>query len=50
MVSDVISITRRTTYKELRDLLIATPHLRAYPLVTHDGKFLIISVIYKFRK
>lgn len=37
MVSDVIYITRHTTYQELRDLLIATPHLRSYPLVTDNG-------------
>lgn len=39
MVRDLVYITRRTTYRELRDLLIATPHLRSYPLVTDDGAF-----------
>lgn len=37
MVSDVIYITKETTYKDLRELLIATPHLRSYPLVTDNG-------------
>ncbi|KAI1726742.1 voltage gated chloride channel domain-containing protein [Ditylenchus destructor] len=49
MVSDVVYVTRQTTYKELRELLIVTPHLRSYPLVTDDGdKILLGSVARKY--
>ena len=40
MVTEVVYITKQTTYKALRELLISTPHLRSYPLVTDDGKIL----------
>lgn len=39
MVRDVFYITKNTTYKELRELLISTPQLRSYPLVTDDGEW-----------
>lgn len=38
MVYDVHYITRQTTYKELRELLVATHSLRAYPVVTDESK------------
>uniref|UniRef100_A0A915MQ33 Chloride channel protein n=1 Tax=Meloidogyne javanica TaxID=6303 RepID=A0A915MQ33_MELJA len=38
MVRDVVFITKLTSYKELRELLLATPHLRSYPLVTDEGE------------
>uniref|UniRef100_A0A1I7XQ89 Chloride channel protein n=1 Tax=Heterorhabditis bacteriophora TaxID=37862 RepID=A0A1I7XQ89_HETBA len=34
MVKDIVFITRDTTYKELREILIETPYLRSYPFVT----------------
>uniref|UniRef100_A0A183VA66 Chloride channel protein n=1 Tax=Toxocara canis TaxID=6265 RepID=A0A183VA66_TOXCA len=49
MIRDVICITKDTTYKELRDLLIATPNLRSYPLVTDmKSKILLGSVARKY--
>lgn len=49
MVSDVVYVTRQTTYKELRELLIVTPHLRSYPLVTDDGELKWLSSEFKLR-
>ena len=37
MVKDFAFIAKNTTYKELRDLLIATPNVRSYPLVNDKG-------------
>ncbi|TMS32433.1 hypothetical protein L596_000268 [Steinernema carpocapsae] len=49
MVHDVVCLTKTTTYKELRDILIATPHLRCYPLVTDiKEKILLGSVARKY--
>uniref|UniRef100_A0A0N5AGE0 Chloride channel protein n=1 Tax=Syphacia muris TaxID=451379 RepID=A0A0N5AGE0_9BILA len=49
MVHDVICITKDTTYKELRALLIATPNFRSYPLVTDmKTKILLGSVARKY--
>uniref|UniRef100_A0A1I7RIW9 Chloride channel protein n=1 Tax=Bursaphelenchus xylophilus TaxID=6326 RepID=A0A1I7RIW9_BURXY len=49
MVRDVVYITKKTTYKELRELLINTPQLRSYPLVTDDDeKILLGSVARKY--
>lgn len=41
MVRDVVYITRKTTYKELREILVATPYFRSYPLVTDGGYFYV---------
>ncbi|CAD5220692.1 unnamed protein product [Bursaphelenchus okinawaensis] len=49
MVRDVVYITNKTTYKELRELLINTPQLRSYPLVTNDeDQILLGSVARKY--
>ncbi|VDK18817.1 unnamed protein product [Anisakis simplex] len=49
MIRDVICITRETTYKELRDILLSTPNLRSYPLVTDmKSKILLGSVARKY--
>uniref|UniRef100_A0A0M3IAD7 Chloride channel protein n=1 Tax=Ascaris lumbricoides TaxID=6252 RepID=A0A0M3IAD7_ASCLU len=49
MIRDVVCITKDTTYKELRDVLIATPNLRSYPLVTDmKSKILLGSVARKY--
>uniref|UniRef100_A0A915DLJ7 Chloride channel protein n=1 Tax=Ditylenchus dipsaci TaxID=166011 RepID=A0A915DLJ7_9BILA len=49
MVGDVVFVTRQTTYKDLRELLITTPHLRSYPLVTdEEEKILLGSVARKY--
>lgn len=49
MVRDVVFITKLTSYKELRELLLATPHLRSYPLVTdEEEKILLGSVSRKY--
>ncbi|CAJ0939243.1 unnamed protein product, partial [Mesorhabditis belari] len=34
MVTDMVFITKKMTYAELRNILITTPKLRSYPLVT----------------
>uniref|UniRef100_A0AC35U4S9 Chloride channel protein n=1 Tax=Rhabditophanes sp. KR3021 TaxID=114890 RepID=A0AC35U4S9_9BILA len=45
MVENVVCVTRTTTYKELRDILRSTPHLRSYPLVTSiEDKILLGSI------
>ena len=38
MITNLVFIAKNTTYKELRDLLIATPNVRSYPLVNDKGK------------
>uniref|UniRef100_A0A0R3RY87 Chloride channel protein n=1 Tax=Elaeophora elaphi TaxID=1147741 RepID=A0A0R3RY87_9BILA len=49
MIHDVLCITKSTTYGELRELLLATPHLRSYPLVTDSNtKILLGSVARKY--
>ncbi|EJW71879.1 hypothetical protein WUBG_17219 [Wuchereria bancrofti] len=49
MIHDVLCITKSTTYAELRELLLATPHLRSYPLVTDSKtKILLGSVARKY--
>ncbi|VDO66147.1 unnamed protein product [Onchocerca flexuosa] len=49
MIHNVFCITRSTTYGELRELLLATPHLRSYPLVTDSkSKILLGSVARKY--
>ncbi|VDD90776.1 unnamed protein product [Enterobius vermicularis] len=49
MVHDVICITKDTTYKELREILLATPSLRSYPLVTDmKSKILLGSVARRY--
>ncbi|CAD5221057.1 unnamed protein product [Bursaphelenchus okinawaensis] len=45
MVKDVVYISRNTTYKELRELLISTPQLRAYPLVTNDEERILLGSV-----
>ncbi|KAI6223199.1 Chloride channel protein 1 [Aphelenchoides besseyi] len=45
MVTDVVYITKQTTYKALRELLISTPHLRSYPLVTDDEERLLLGSV-----
>ncbi|KAI6233147.1 Chloride channel protein 1 [Aphelenchoides fujianensis] len=45
MVTDVTYITKQTTYKALRELLISTPHLRSYPLVTDDEERLLLGSV-----
>ncbi|MFH4974699.1 hypothetical protein AB6A40_001408 [Gnathostoma spinigerum] len=49
MTHDVVCLTRQTTYKELIDILNATPNLRAYPLVSDiDSMILLGSVARKY--
>uniref|UniRef100_A0A915PMI3 Chloride channel protein n=1 Tax=Setaria digitata TaxID=48799 RepID=A0A915PMI3_9BILA len=49
MIHNVLCITKSTTYGELRELLIATPHFRSYPLVTDSkSKILLGSVAQKY--
>ncbi|VDM94587.1 unnamed protein product, partial [Onchocerca ochengi] len=49
MIHKVFCITRSTTYGELRELLLATPNLRSYPLVTDSkSKILLGSVARKY--
>uniref|UniRef100_A0A0N4ZZZ1 Chloride channel protein n=1 Tax=Parastrongyloides trichosuri TaxID=131310 RepID=A0A0N4ZZZ1_PARTI len=49
MIKDVVSITRSTTYGQLREILRETPHLRSYPLVTDtENKILLGSVSRKY--
>ncbi|VDN19328.1 unnamed protein product [Gongylonema pulchrum] len=49
MVHNVFCITKMTTYGELRELLVATSHLRSYPLVTDlQSKILLGSVARKY--
>ncbi|CAG9529790.1 unnamed protein product [Cercopithifilaria johnstoni] len=49
MIHDVFCITKSTTYAELRELLLATPHLRSYPIVTDSKtKILLGSVARKY--
>lgn len=38
MVKDIVYITRDTTYKELRDILLETPSLRSYPFVNDKSQ------------
>uniref|UniRef100_A0A1I7SES9 Chloride channel protein n=1 Tax=Bursaphelenchus xylophilus TaxID=6326 RepID=A0A1I7SES9_BURXY len=45
MVRDVVYISKNTTYKELRELLISTPQLRSYPLVTNDGERILLGSV-----
>ncbi|KAI6183351.1 Chloride channel protein 1 [Aphelenchoides bicaudatus] len=45
MVTEVVYITKQTTYKALRELLISTPHLRSYPLVTDDEERLLLGSV-----
>lgn len=45
MVTDVVYITKDTTYKELRELLISTPQLRSYPLVTDDEERILLGSV-----
>ncbi|EJD74333.1 voltage gated chloride channel family protein [Loa loa] len=49
MIHNVLCITRSTTYGELRELLLASPHLRSYPLITDSRtKILLGSVARKY--
>lgn len=49
MIHDVICITKETTYKELREILLASPQLRSYPVVTDmRSKILLGSVARKY--
>ncbi|VDN03914.1 unnamed protein product [Thelazia callipaeda] len=49
MIHNVLCITKSTTYRELRELLLATPHLRSYPLITDStSKILLGSVARKY--
>ncbi|PAV79869.1 hypothetical protein WR25_13281, partial [Diploscapter pachys] len=41
MLRDIVYITRDTTYRELREILLETPHLRSYPFVA-DRKSMIL--------
>uniref|UniRef100_A0A914HQ07 BHLH domain-containing protein n=1 Tax=Globodera rostochiensis TaxID=31243 RepID=A0A914HQ07_GLORO len=45
MVRDVVFVTKQTTYKELRELLICTPHLRSYPLVTDEEERILLGSV-----
>ncbi|KAL3120730.1 hypothetical protein niasHT_008022 [Heterodera trifolii] len=45
MVRDVVFVTKLTTYKELRELLICTPHLRSYPLVTDEEERILLGSV-----
>lgn len=44
MLHDVVFITKNTTYKELREILVATPYLRSYPLVTDNGNLNFLNI------
>ncbi|MCP9263946.1 Chloride channel protein [Dirofilaria immitis] len=49
MIHEVLCITKSTTYGELRELLLATPNIRSYPLVTDSkSKILLGSVARKY--
>ena len=39
MVKDIIYITKETTYKQLRAILLETPQLKSYPFVTDRRLF-----------
>lgn len=39
MVQEVIFITKKTTYKELREILRLAPNLKSFPVVTDRGIF-----------
>ncbi|GMR39056.1 hypothetical protein PMAYCL1PPCAC_09251, partial [Pristionchus mayeri] len=45
MVKELYFISRHTTYKELRDLVIATPHLRSYPFVTDKESMCLLGSV-----
>uniref|UniRef100_A0A914Y763 Chloride channel protein n=1 Tax=Panagrolaimus superbus TaxID=310955 RepID=A0A914Y763_9BILA len=45
MVQDCVFITTKTTYKELRDLLIATPQLKSYPLVNNSTDRIMLGSV-----
>ncbi|KAE9552456.1 hypothetical protein FO519_004341 [Halicephalobus sp. NKZ332] len=45
MIKDFVSIARNTTYKELRDLLIATPHVKSYPLVNDKSERILLGSV-----
>ncbi|GMT15335.1 hypothetical protein PFISCL1PPCAC_6632, partial [Pristionchus fissidentatus] len=45
MVKELYFISRNTTYKELRDLVIATPQLRSYPFVTDKESMCLLGSV-----
>ncbi|GMS86666.1 hypothetical protein PENTCL1PPCAC_8841, partial [Pristionchus entomophagus] len=45
MVRELYFISRHTTYKELRDLVIATPQLRSYPFVTDKESMCLLGSV-----
>ncbi|PAV91735.1 hypothetical protein WR25_01022 [Diploscapter pachys] len=41
MLRDIVYITRDTTYRELREILLETSHLRSYPFVADRSKIFL---------
>ncbi|KHN77818.1 Chloride channel protein 1 [Toxocara canis] len=49
MIKDVVYITKSTTYRELREILRFSPHLKSFPVVTdRKSKVLLGSVAKKY--
>lgn len=45
MVKDIVFITRDTTYRELREILLDTPTLRSYPFVTDKKSMTLLGSV-----
>ncbi|CAB3403791.1 unnamed protein product [Caenorhabditis bovis] len=45
MVKDIVYITRDTTYRELRQILLETPTLRSYPFVTDKQSMTLLGSV-----
>ncbi|CAP23522.2 Protein CBR-CLH-1 [Caenorhabditis briggsae] len=45
MVKDMYYITRETTYRELREMLLETPTLRSYPFVTDSRSMTLLGSV-----
>ncbi|CAD6199746.1 unnamed protein product [Caenorhabditis auriculariae] len=45
MVKDLVFITRETTYRELREILLESPGLRSYPFVTDKKSMTLLGSV-----
>ncbi|CAJ0963329.1 unnamed protein product, partial [Mesorhabditis belari] len=45
MIKDIIYITKETTYKELRAILLETPQLKSYPFVTDRHSMTLLGSV-----
>ncbi|CAG8860237.1 CBS domain-containing protein [Caenorhabditis elegans] len=45
MVKDIFYITRETTYRELREMLLESPTLRSYPFVTDSRSMTLLGSV-----